>query len=130
MELIGNYEMQNHLNALKQLSEYYLTEKQFARFLGRCRMYNYLPKPEKKDKALLLLNDGQINVVAKGYYEDTSFSRNEDGTISLWNLFNLFTGANKSSYIDTILGRSVNAHELIQKLCFSMQNDKPCWYLH
>ncbi|WP_159018694.1 DUF3871 family protein [Algibacter sp. L3A6] len=130
LELLGTYEMQNHLNTLKQLPEQYITEKQFAKFLGKCRMYNYLPKLEKIEKPTLLLNDGQINAIVKGYYEDENFSRQQDGTITLWNLFNLLTGANKSSYIDTFLGRSVNSHELIQKLSFSMQNDKPIWYLN
>jgi hypothetical protein len=68
MDLIGGYEMQNHLNSLKLLSEIKLSEKQFAKVLGRCRMYNFLPKHEKKGVPELLLNDGQINSVAKGYY--------------------------------------------------------------
>lgn len=130
MELLGAYEMQNHLNSLKQLSEHYLTEKQFAKFLGKCRMYNYLPKPEKREVPTLLLNDGQINSITKGYFEDDNFSRQQDGSISLWNVFNLLTESNKSSYIDSFLGRSLNAHELIQKLSLSMQNDTPIWYLN
>lgn len=130
MELLGAYEMQNHLNSLKLLSEYSLTEKQFAKFLGKCRMYNYLPKPEKRDIPQLLLNDGQISTVAKGYYQDENFARNEDGSISLWSIFNLLTEATKSSYIDSFLSRSLNSHELIQKLSYSMQNDTPFWYLN
>lgn len=130
MELLGAYGMQNHLNSLKLLSEYSLTEKQFAKFLGKCRMYNYLPKPEKRDIPQLMLNDGQISTVAKGYYDDENFARNEDGSISLWNMFNLLTEATKSSYIDSFLCRSLNSHELIQKLSYSMQNDTPFWYLN
>lgn len=130
MELLGGYEMQAHLNTLKMLSEYSLTEKQFAKFLGKCRMYNYLPKPEKREIPNLLLNDGQINTIAKGYYEDQNFSRQEDGSINLWNVYNLLTEATKSSYIDSFLARSLNSHELIQKLAHSIQNDVPIWYLN
>lgn len=130
MELIGAYEMQNHLNSLKLLSDYSLTEKQFANFLGKCRMYNYLPKAEKKEVPALLLNDGQINLIAKGYYEDENFARNNDGSINLWNILNLLTGANKSSYIDTFLSRSLNSHELIQKLSNSIHSGEHFWYLH
>ncbi|WP_308991624.1 DUF3871 family protein [Mariniflexile litorale] len=130
MELLGAYEMQNHLNSLKLLSEYSLTEKQFAKFLGKCRMYNYLPKPEKRDIPQLMLNDRQISTVAKGYYEDENFARNEDDSISLWSMFNLLTEATKSSYIDSFLSRSLNSHELIQKLSYSMQNDTTFWYLN
>ncbi len=130
LDLIGSYEMQNHLNSLKMLSEIMLTEKQFAKFLGKCRMYNYLPKNEKQGVPTLLLNDGQINAVTKGYYEDENFCRDENGDISLWRVFNLLTSSVKSSYIDTFLGRSVNAYELINNLSNSIQNNTPNWFLH
>ena len=36
-----------------------------------------------------------------------------DGTdINMWNFYNLLTGANKSSYIDMFLDRSLNASEI------------------
>ena len=130
LELFSNYEMNNHIDNLKALNEQSLTEHQFAKFLGKCRMYNYLPKPEKANIPELLLNDGQINTIVKGYYEDENFKRAEDGSISLWNLFNLFTGANKSSYIDTFLGRSLNSYELMQKLSFSIDSGNQNWYLN
>lgn len=129
MDVLGNYEMQNHLNKLKLLSRYYLTEKQFAKFLGRCRMYYYLSKAERKEVPTLLLNDGQINAVTKGYYEDENFSRNSDGTISLWCLYNLLTGSVKSSYIDTFLNRSVNSYELVKELGISIENNSRNWFL-
>ena len=34
-----------------------------------------------------------------------------DGNINLWNVYNLFTQANKSSYIATFLDRNLNAFE-------------------
>jgi hypothetical protein len=129
LEVLGNYEMQNHLNKLKLLSKYYLTEKQFAMLLGRCRMYYYLSKAERKQVPTLLLNDGQINAVTKGYYEDENFSRNSDGTISLWHFYNLLTGSVKSSYIDTFLSRSVNAYELVNELGISIENNTRNWFL-
>lgn len=129
-ELLGNYKIQKHLNSLESFTKNNLSEREFAKFLGKCRMYNYLPKPEKRDITPLLLNDGQINLIAKGYYEDENFGRREDGTISLWNIFNLLTGANKSSYIDTFLSRSLNSHELIQNLSNSLNSGEPYWYTH
>lgn len=129
MDLIGGYEMQNHINSLKLLSELKLNEQQFAKVLGKCRMYNYLPVHEKKGIPELLLNDGQINVVAKGYYEDENFAREIDGSISLWKVFNLLTNSVKSSYIDTFLSRSVNAHELVLSLGNSIQNQTENWFL-
>jgi hypothetical protein len=54
--------------------------------------------------------------VVEGYYNDPNFSRT-DGKINLWRLYNLFTGANKSSYIDRLLDRGVNASSLLQAFC-------------
>ncbi|WP_242157362.1 DUF3871 family protein [Aestuariivivens sediminis] len=129
MDLIGNYEMQAHLKALESFPEYGLSEEQFAQFLGRCRMYQYLPREKKRDIPPLELNDGQIGQIAKGYYMDENFGATGN-SISLWQLYNLLTGTNKSSYIDTFLHRSVNAHELTQELLNSIKYERPIWYLN
>jgi len=44
-------------------------------------------------------------LVTKDYYSSESICKNDDGNIDLWKLYNFFTGANKSSYIDTFLDR-------------------------
>ena len=130
VNLISNYEIQVHLNKIKALSNYSLSENQFAHFIGKCRLYNYLPKKEKEALVPILLNDGQINTVARDYYQDESFCRDKQGCINLWNVYNLFTGANKSSYIDSFLNRSVNAQEVVQMLSNSLQNKIPTWFLN
>lgn len=130
MGLIQGYDAQNHLEQMKQLSEQNLTEKQFAQLIGRARLYNYLPKEERLQIPELLLNDGQISTVAKDYYLDDSFSRNENGDINLWNVYNLFTGANKSSYIDSFLSRNVNAFDFTKGLANVINGDsKHRWFL-
>jgi len=130
MDLIQGYDAQNHLHQMKQLSEQNLTEKQFAQLIGRARLYNYLPKEEKLQIPELLLNDGQISTVAKDYYLDDSFSRNENGDINLWNVYNLFTGANKSSYIDSFLSRNVNAFDFTKGLANAINSDSNnYWFL-
>lgn len=130
LDCIGNYEIQKHLSAMKSIQDHKLTERQFAQLIGRCRMYNYLPKAEKQGVMPLLLNDGQLNAVAKNYYEDENFSRDANGDISLWNFYNLLTGSNKSSYIDTFLERGVNAHDVTQTLAKSLQNKTSIFYLN
>lgn len=130
MEMMGSYEIQKHINAMKLFGQQYLTERQFALLIGRCRLYNHLPKRDKKDIEPILFNDSQINSVAKGFYEDEQFSREENGTLSLWNLYNLLTGANKTSYIDKFLDRSVNSHDLVQELSKSLENKTSLWYLN
>lgn len=63
-------------------------------------------------------------MVAKAYYCDEHFhgsggifpQSDEENAISLWNVYNLLTGANKSSYIDNFLDRSLNASQLAEGL--------------
>ncbi|MBU2939854.1 DUF3871 family protein [Lacinutrix sp. C3R15] len=130
MDLIENYNAQSHLQEMKQLSQHNLTEQQFAQLIGRARLYNFLPKEEKTLIPELMLNDGQISTVAKDYYLDNSFCRNENGDINLWNVYNLFTGANKSSYIDSFLSRNVNAFDFTQGLANAINGDsKHRWFL-
>ncbi|MCW4470352.1 DUF3871 family protein [Flavobacterium sp. MFBS3-15] len=74
---IETYNLSQHIQAMKDLTEHELTEKQFAQLIGKSRLYNFLPKKEKVKLPQLLLNDGHINTVAKDYYLDESFCRNE-----------------------------------------------------
>ena len=96
---------------MKELTFNSLSEHQFAQLIGKSRLYQHLPKLEKQTIPELQFNDSHINVMAKDYYEDQNFCRKEDGRINLWDVFNLFTQANKSSYIDTFLDRNLNAFE-------------------
>lgn len=130
MDLIENYNAQTHLQEMKQLSQQSITEKQFAQLIGRARLYNFLPKQEKSQIPELMLNDGQISTVAKDYYQDESFCRNENGDINLWKVYNLFTRANKSSYIDSFLSRNVNTFDFTQGLANAINGDsKHRWFL-
>ena len=129
-ELIANYDSEKHLKEMLALTNYSLSEKQFAQLIGRSRLYNYLPKNEKMQIPKLLLNDGQISTIAKDYYQDERFCKNQDGTIILWNVYNLFTSANKSSYIDTFSDRNVNAFEFTNGLKNTLNGDSNySWFL-
>jgi hypothetical protein len=108
-----------------------LTEKQFAQIIGKARLYNYLPKKEKNLLPELLLNDGHINTVAKDYYQDESFCRDSNGDINMWEFYNLLTGSNKSSYVDTFLDRGVNSFEFAQGISkvLSGSSNNYAWFL-
>lgn len=111
LDTIQNYNAELHLMKMKELTHDYLSEHQFAQLIGRSRLYQHLPKIEKQNIPLLNFNDSHINTMAKDYYEDNNFCRQQDGRINLWDVYNLFTQANKSSYIDTFLDRNLNAFE-------------------
>lgn len=128
--LVDNYNANYHIEAMSRLCDFNLTEKQFASLIGRCRMYPHLPKPLQNEIPSLQLGDSQINTVVKDFYRDKSFCRDKDGNINLWKLYNLFTGANKSTYIDNFLERSVNAYSFTEQLKFALNNQTECWFLN
>ena len=111
IEVMQNYNAELHLMEMKELTQDYLSEHQFAQLIGKSRLYQHLPKSEKQKIPMFNFNDSHINTMAKDYYEDKNFCRLDDGRINLWDVYNLFTQANKSSYIDTFLDRNLNAFE-------------------
>ena len=130
IDLFQGYNMESHLQLMREFQQYSLSESQFAQLLGRTRLYQYLPTAEKKRIPLLQMTDTQIGLVAKSYYDDPDFGRKEGRDISMWKVYNLFTGANKSSYIDNFLDRSLNATQFSQGLCRAMRGDAQySWFL-
>jgi len=89
-----------------------------------------MPQTMKKGIPNLFLTDNMINSVVKNYYLDENFSRNQDGSISMWNFYNLLTESNKSSYIDTFLDRSANSLAIAQHLTNSIYHNLNSWYLN
>ncbi len=131
LELFQNYRAKDHLENIRLLPQKSLSESQFATLLGRTRLYQYLPKKEKKELPELLFGDSHLNMVAKDYYQDKRFAKCEDGYLNLWNLYNLFTNANRSSsYIDTFYDRGNNAADFIDGLSLALEGDNAYpWFL-
>ncbi len=128
--LIDGYNAKYHLFHLKQLVNYSITEQQFAHLIGRSRMYQHLPNDLKSSIPPLLLGDNQMSAVVKDFYRDASFCKDENGNLNLWKLYNLFTGVNKTSYIDSFLDRSVNSFEVVEQIARSIKEQENCWYLN
>lgn len=131
LQVIQGYNATQHLNSMKNLLNNSLSETQFAQIIGKSRLYNYLPKKEKVLIPELLLNDGHINTVAKDYYQDESFCRDANGDLSMWEFYNLLTGSNKTSYVDTFLERGVNAFSFSEGVsnALSGRDSAYSWFL-
>lgn len=127
--LIEGYNKQHHLFHLKELCNHALTEQQFATLVGRCRMFSHLPQNLKKEVPELSFGDTQLGAVCKDYYRDDSFCKDADGNINLWRLYNLFTNANKSTYIDSFADRSTSAFSFVYNLKQALQHQTYNWYL-
>lgn len=129
--LFQDYNMAKHLYEMRALKDNYMSEHQFAQFLGKSRMYQFLPSSQKKALPQMLMTDTQIGMIAKAYYADENFSKPHDSReISMWNVYNLLTGANKSSYIDNFLDRSLNATQVADGLNQALYGENEySWFL-
>jgi hypothetical protein len=129
-QLLTRFDAERQINYLSTLSEYTLTEHQFAQLVGKSRLYQYLPlKTKKALDNIVPISDTQISTVGRDYYEDKSFCREESGDINLWKVYNLFTGATKSSYIDTFIDRNVGSLLFINSLIDHIREKKQSWFL-
>lgn len=128
--LVSSYNQESHIEIMNNIAKYSLTEDQFAHLIGKLRMYTSAPKTENNINFPIDLTDSQVTNVVRNYYNCPNFKRDADGSINLWNLYNLFTEANKSSYIDSNLERNVNAYGLIQNLGNSLSSKTNNWFLH
>jgi hypothetical protein len=115
-ELLVQYESAQTLELYQKWANKRISADQFAHFLGICRMLNHMPSNERKGYPELLFTDHQLNLMVDGYYNDKHFGRSVDGSIDMWRLYNLFTSANKQSYIDRFLDRGLNASMVVNNI--------------
>ena len=129
LELLNNFNTAKNIHLLQTLGNSYLTEHQFCQLLGRMRLYQSLPQGYQKDIPKMLITDSQINTVAKAYINDKNFG-SLGNDISMWKLYNLLTGSNKSSYIDSFLDRAINATEIATGINAALHGDtKYKWFI-
>lgn len=121
LELFNNYNPAKHLHLMQSLGNTSMSEHQFCQILGKMRLYQCLPQGYQKSLPRMLLTDTQINSVAKAYINDENFGGND---LNMWKFYNLLTGANKSSYIDSFLDRSLNATEMAVGINSALHGDE------
>ncbi len=128
--LISRYNTISHLEAMKKLISTEIDQSEFAKFIGKSRLYRYLPEKQKQYVTPLYFGDQQMGAVAKDYFSDENFCSIEgSGKINLWRLYNLLTGVNKSTYIDQFLDRAINAQEIVLEIAKHKSGEKNSWYL-
>ena len=123
LELFNNFNPAKQIHLMQQLGNTSMSEHQFCQILGRMRLYQSLPTGMQKRLPRMLLTDTQINSVAKAYINDENFG-GTGGELNLWRFYGLLTGANKSSYIDSFLDRSLNASEIAQGITAALHGDE------
>ena len=129
LEMFNKYDPAKHIHLMQTLGNTSMTEHQFCQLLGRMRLYPLLPQGYQKAIPRMLLTDTQINSVAKAYINDDNFG-SLGSDLSMWKFYNLLTGSNKSSYIDSFLDRAYNATELATGIASALHGDERySWFL-
>ncbi len=126
--LFKEYNKEHSIELFKKMREYNLDQGQFAHLVGRMKMYHHLDNKAKEAIPCLGLSDNQVSTMVKDYFTDQHFGCDEKGNINLWKLYNLYTGANKSSYIDSNLRRNVSGYSFINKLVESQESGGQNWF--
>jgi len=108
-ELFGAFEHEIALKSLQKLNDVTLSQQEFEQYIGKVRLHYYNPVFSQKD----WLGDQQMGQVTKGYFTNPNFAANHDGSISLWNVYNLMTEANKSSYIDRFIPKAMQISNML-----------------
>lgn len=127
--LIRTFDSEKQIRAMKSFGDYEINETEFAQIIGRARMYKHLHENDRKDIPELLLGDQQMGTVVRDYYHDKNFGHDTGGIRSLWDFYNLLTGANKSTYIDAFVNRGVNAYDFTNGVAKHKQGEKAFWYM-
>ncbi len=129
LELFNSYNPAKHLHLMQSLGNTSMSEHQFCQILGKMRLYQCLTNGYQKSLPRMLLTDTQINSVAKAYINDENFG-SFGNDLNMWKFYNLLTGANKSSYIDSFLDRSLNATEMAVGINSALHGDeKYQWFI-
>ena len=124
-ELIARYDADNDLLRLRLLNEVSITKDQFSHIIGRAKLYIHMNSELRNDLEPFPLGDNQLTLMVKEF----SVQHQEKINLSLWELYNLMTSANKSSYIDSFLDRNVGCLDFSLSLANALQNQIPSWYL-
>lgn len=131
-ELFSGYNDTAQIEAMRSMADYELTEQQFANVIGRARMYGHLPRAQRNEIPELVISDTQFNNVAQHYLTDKNFSA-DGGKINMWNFYNLMTHAVKTSYLDNLLERNVNAFSISEGLMGAIAGNEDSaynWFLN
>lgn len=125
----SQYGIESQVHQMEAMTNVVLSEHQFSMLIGRCKIYQHLDIDQREGIPPLHFGDHHLNTVCRDYFNNSSFSRMANGSISLWSLYNLFTGSNKNSYIDKFLQRSENATGMADHIHRALAGDES-WYLN
>jgi hypothetical protein len=120
-ELLCAYDAVDQLGQLERMLRFRPSAQQVVHLFGRTMLYQQLSSSEQAKCPEFLFTDYQMSSVTGDYLQDERFGREKDGSISLWQLYNLLLSADKSSHPDLFLERGANAACFIAGLANALE---------
>lgn len=126
-------EKEDTLQLIGALHNTRVSESQFCYIIGRLRLYQALPTEVQKTLPMIDIGDAATNAAVRGFVSNPNFGLKEgEGSITTFEMLQLFNEALKQSYIDKFVDRNQNATDFalgIQRALLGIDTEGYNWFL-
>ena len=126
-------EKEDTLQLIGALHNTRISESLFCYIIGRLRLYQALPTEVQKSLPMIDIGDQAVNAAVRGFVSNPNFGLKEgEGSITTFEMLQLFNEALKQSYIDKFVDRNQNATDFalgIQRALLGTDTEGYCWFL-
>ena len=126
-------EKEDTLQLIGALHNTRVSESQFCYLIGRLRLYQALPTEVQKTLPMIDIGDQAVNAAVRGFVSNPNFGLKEgEGSITTFEMLQLFNEALKQSYIDKFVDRNQNATDFalgIQRALLGTDTEGYGWFL-
>ena len=126
-------EKEDTLQLIENLHNTRVSESQFCYIIGRLRLYQALPTEVQKTLPTIEIGDQAVNAAVRGFVSNPNFGLKEgEGSITTFEMLQLFNEAIKQTYIDKWLDRNQNCTDFllgIQRALLGTDTEGYSWFL-
>lgn len=126
-------EKEDTLQLIGALHNTRVSESQFCYLIGRLRLYQAMPTEVLKTLPMIDIGDQAVNAAVRGFVSNPNFGLKEgEGSITTFEMLQLFNEALKQSYIDKFVDRNQNATDFalgIQRALLGNDTEGYSWFL-
>ena len=126
-------EKEDTLKLIENLHNTRVSESQFCYIIGRLRLYQALPTEVQRTLPTIEIGDQAVNAAVRGFVSNPNFGLKEgEGSISMFEMLQLFNEAIKQTYIDKWVDRNQNCTDFaigIQKALLGNDSEGYSWFL-
>ena len=126
-------EKEDTLRLIENLHNTRVSESQFCYIIGRLRLYQALPTEVQRTLPTIEIGDQAVNAAVRGFVSNPNFGLKEgEGSISMFEMLQLFNEAIKQTYIDKWVDRNQNCTDFaigIQKALLGNDSEGYSWFL-